>query len=253
MIKVVIGPNGYHLCKLKHEKTPDNVTKAGGCKKCKSIKDKQYNNANREELKAKNAARYRAKHPEPEPPKIGPNGYNLCKRGHERTPDNVRSSNGTCIECDHMKSSEYRKAHPEETKAYLAEYHRVNREQSIARAVKYNRANPEMRKKICKKYRENNPEFGRMHAIKRRARKLEVGGTLSKGLAEKLFGLQKGKCRICKKRFVGRKYHLDHIEPISKGGPNIDSNIQLLCPSCNSRKHNKLPHVHAQELGMLFL
>lgn len=32
--------------------------------------------------------------------------------------------------------------------------------------------------------------------------------------------------------------HIDHIVPISKGGPHIDSNFQLLCAHCNLSKRN---------------
>lgn len=35
-------------------------------------------------------------------------------------------------------------------------------------------------------------------------------------------------------------YHVDHRTPLSRGGTNKLSNLTLACPSCNSRKGNRL-------------
>lgn len=52
---------------------------------------------------------------------------------------------------------------------------------------------------------------------------------------------QKGKCYYCGE-FTGKKYSVDHVIPLSRGGSNDPSNLVIACPSCNSAKKDRLPH-----------
>lgn len=67
----------------------------------------------------------------------------------------------------------------------------------------------------------------------------------SRNIKEILYWKQGGKCAApCGKDGTGREldidlFEVDHIRPKSKGGPDIDENLQLLCPTCNRRKGNK--------------
>ena len=47
-------------------------------------------------------------------------------------------------------------------------------------------------------------------------------------------------CQICgKQMFDEVGLHIDHIVPISKGGKSVESNLQVLCDKCNSRKGSR--------------
>lgn len=46
-------------------------------------------------------------------------------------------------------------------------------------------------------------------------------------------------CRSCGMPVADNDIHFDHVIPWSKGGPTDESNIQLLCGSCNRKKSDK--------------
>lgn len=111
--------------------------------------------------------------------------------------------------------------------------------------------NPEAFKGKIAEYRAKNPEKKRIWDQNRRARKLQSGGKLSADLVARLLVLQKSRCACCKISLKKTGHHLDHIEPLSRGGANVDLNMQLLCPTCNCKKHSKPPIEFMQSIGFL--
>ena len=143
-------------------------------------------------------------------------------------------------------------ANPEKVKAWRTKWKAANPEKVKASKAKYNASyrheHPEKVKASMDKWWSANPEANRIYCQNRRARK--SGEKLSSGLVERLFSLQRGKCACCKKP-LGDDYHVDHIMPLSLGGTNEDTNIQLLHSKCNQQKHKKHPIEFMQQKGFL--
>ena len=67
----------------------------------------------------------------------------------------------------------------------------------------------------------------------------DLGEKRSKGIKKILYGQQEGRCKLCRRHFEVQYFHLDHIIPKAKGGPDTDRNLQLLCSACNIVKSTR--------------
>lgn len=142
-------------------------------------------------------------------------------------------------------------ANPEKVKAATAKWHSANPCKGKASDAKYRVAHPEKIAAKNAEWRAANPEAKRINSHNYRARKTENGGKLSRGLSERLFKLQRGKCACGCKQPLGDNYHLDHRMPLALGGANEDWNMQLLRQRCNNQKYSKHPIDFMQQRGFL--
>lgn len=101
--------------------------------------------------------------------------------------------------------------------------------------------------RYIRQYRKNHPEKVRAYSQKRRFGKIEK---LPKGTVKRIGMLQRWMCAICKCD-AKNDFHLDHIQPLSKGGMHEPKNLQILCPKCNMKKSAKNPEEYMQSLGFL--
>ena len=159
-----------------------------------------------------------------------------CKHGHisERYV-----SNGHCKDCIDRRHKEWRKAHPEKTNAISQRWKEKNREALAEYKKRYRSEFPEKHAKNAVEYRKRHTSKIRALSRSYKAKKRAAVGFHSGADIEALELAQDGKCKACAGSFDELGYHVDHIEPLSKGGSNWPSNLQLLCPACNLSKGDK--------------
>jgi hypothetical protein len=139
--------------------------------------------------------------------------------------------------------------HKDKAKITQKIYYKINREDIIKKNADWSKNNLDKVRTYHKMWARNNPEKAKASSHRKRAAKLKCQNNFTPKDVLRILHSQKNKCAYCKKRLT--VYHIDHINPLIKGGTNEARNIQLLCQSCNCSKGARDPIYHAQTLGML--
>ena len=171
-----------------------------------------------------------------------------------------------CKICKNNYNIKFRAENAEKIKSYNTEWYKANAEKVKENSLAWYKSNIKKAKESRAEWYKKNSETAKLNSIawsklnpqarkisrqNRRARKLLVGGKLSKGIISSLLKLQRGLCACCKTNLSKTNIHQDHIMPLARGGMNIDSNIQLLCQKCNLSKGAKHPIDFMQSRGFL--
>jgi 5-methylcytosine-specific restriction endonuclease McrA len=120
-------------------------------------------------------------------------------------------------------------------------YYEENKEEVLKKNRKYAKNNPEVLKKAIKKWQDNNPHLVAAISARRRARMQNAEGFFTGKDIQNIFESQNFMCVGCDSDLKNKKFHVDHIMPLSLGGSNWPTNLQILCPKCNLTKHAKHP------------
>lgn len=160
---------------------------------------------------------------------------NPCKHGHIAKR---LVSNGTCLRCSNARASAWARKNKAKRNAIVRRYYHSR--EAIAEKFRARR------RRWAKKNRDG------LLVIKRRraARQRMATGSHTADDVRDLFKKQRGKCVICHST-LGDTYHVDHIEPLGRGGGNDKRNLQLLCPDCNHQKWCHDPIEFMQRKGFL--
>lgn len=207
----------YHRCRqccseLKRAKYASDPQSAQAKRRADYVK-------NRERTLASNSAS-RAKHAE---------SVRLCKKEHyERVKRDPEWQ---------AKQKAIRVRTRDEKSAYDKKYRAARPEQSARNAIAWVIRNPDKRKTISKAY-------------KARRRSQEAGGDSTAAIHAWEMAAEKV-CYWCQKQ-CEEKYHVDHYEPLARGGRHVIANLVISCPGCNVKKNAKDPYAFAASLGRLF-
>lgn len=152
---------------------------------------------------------------------------------------------------DFEKTRKYNSDWRHKNREHVLNYSKVYNKKRAKQQAEYYLKNREYKLRIGSEWKKRNPEKSSATKAKRRRAfentKIHYTGDDVRNLLKK----QRCKCVACKVSFKKKKYHVDHITPVARGGDNSKYNIQLLCSTCNHQKHAKHPIDFMQEKGFL--
>ena len=162
-----------------------------------------------------------------------------------------------CKECrslraktkDAQRIAEYQSRYRQENSASLSASasarYAANPEPKKEQAAQWRRKNPERKKQNDALWRERNRDRSnasqRLRVLRYRSHKRRVQHVkYTQSQLDHKFEYWRGKCHICNIKIQG-KFHWDHVKPISRGGPDMLSNLRPAHPHCNVKKSNLWP------------
>lgn len=165
-----------------------------------------------------------------------------CPKGH----NTIRfTSNGTCADCLTLGNMAKKES------GYFRERYLQNRDEFLrACKVRY-RKNRKRVMRTCADWVRRKPEKRRAISqnYKHRRRSQEATGMSS----SELQAWAEQQAKIC--YWCGSKcdaFHVDHYQPLAKGGTHTADNLVIACPTCNLQKSAKDPYEFAAQVGRLF-
>lgn len=242
-------------CKYGH--VAERFVSSRTCVVCSRMFGAKYRKKNREKLLERKRLQNR-KYRKQNPQKI----RDQARQSRKKNLEKIREKNREYMR-KRRENTEIGEGYKNHQRKYMRQQRELNPEKQREASRKWRAADPErareynrrsravnrerIRKYFLRYYKANRDAF-RAHAANRRARERAAEGRHTYAEIVTLLEHQKYECAYCKTD-LNNGYHADHIIPLSKGGSNWISNIQLTCPTCNLKKYNADPDEFALRIG----
>jgi 5-methylcytosine-specific restriction endonuclease McrA len=144
----------------------------------------------------------------------------------------------------------WRISNPGENAAACHRYYVGHRDTVIAGNKRWDVANPERKARNHRAWDKKHPEIGRAKTARRRAAlaAAAVGNQAAvKEIYARALDPKPIRCYYCHEWIPPGERHVDHVWPLSEGGPHTAYNLVIAHKSCNLKKGTKLP----EEVGLL--
>jgi hypothetical protein len=154
-----------------------------------------------------------------------------------------------CKVCTLGSQKNYRAGNKDKIKARNKAYYDKNKKSVLSKNAAWKSANPDYMDSWREANREHLREYQRTYQkdnydyyldknAERRARiaAVQVEGSISRS---EVFERDSGICYLCNEQVDPNNWHLDHVVPISKGGPHTYDNVRVTHPSCNLSKGSR--------------
>ena len=151
-------------------------------------------------------------------------GKTHCPQGHEYSEGNTYrfGPDGRYRQCKICRAVRVKESYQRHRQERLA-WHRAHQE-----------ANREVYREYCRRWQQENRERSNLLSRIKKQRRRNAG-TLTVEDWELVLEVYGRNCLACGQPGVT----IDHVIPVSAGGPNVISNVQPLCGRCNTSKGTK--------------
>ncbi len=184
--------------------------------------------------------------------------YKKCKKCEEtKNVSDFPKGRNKCKTCQVLIKADYYKENSDRLKSARKEYYKNNSEVSKERCQEWRKKNPDKIKGQCRAWQEDNRD--RSRAIKTKYSKTLKGKITRSRKVRKRRAIEAEalhpehnvsfesvfeKMRVRLTNCLRFKFHLDHIFPISQGGPHYHGNFQVIPSTLNIIKGNRLNYFH---------